>query len=372
MKVFRLWILGWLTLSALSSAVQAQAFVPLQTDDASAFVSLSPLDSGIGPVFGPGLVAQANIGGRANTNLGNVQIGFDYVRPFWSNRDFMLAVPPASAGAFPLLGDIGHVDNHFGLAPVVRYRYDIDDIGLAFSGSGSFLNLSGFLERQITDTTGGQGLLTANSSLTVINMILPEVFIRYHQDDLFSGQHHFHWSLFEDVFIDLGIGTRYSSIQQNYTGSLTNTAVAGQNQSTRYSSQSFQGFGISGSVNLTAPVKRDWVVFSNFRASIVGGENNKESTLTVTVAGVPGQSTVISQSRTEFIPIVEVEIGTQFGMELGERLRDGQPPPLFTLRLAATGQFWGNVGPLSAGSPQGYNSSHLFLAGAHVLVGFHR
>lgn len=373
MKVFRLWLLGWLALSALSSLAHAQPFVPLQAGGQGEFVSLSPLVGADGlPFANPSLVAQTNVGGRANTNLGNVQIGFDYIRPFWSSRDFMLSVPAASAGAFPLLGDVGHVDNHFGLAPVVRYKYDIDDIGLAFSGSGSFLNLTGFLERQISDTTGGQGILTASSALTLITVNLPEISLRYYHDELFPNHQHFHWSLFEDLVIDLGVGTRYSSIQQNYTGSLTNTAAAGVNQTTRYSTQSFQGFGFTAFVNFSQPVMRDWIVFSNFRGSIIGGENNKESTLTVTIAGVPGQSSVLSQNRTEFIPVMELELGTQCGLELGERLRAGLPPPLFTLRLAATGQFWGNVGPLSAGSPQGYDTSNLFLVGAHIMVGFHR
>ena len=52
----------------------------------------------------------------------------DYIRPYWSHRDFTLAVPTANAGSFPLLGDTGHVDNHFSLAAKVNLKYDVSDL----------------------------------------------------------------------------------------------------------------------------------------------------------------------------------------------------------------------------------------------------
>src|SRR4029079_2787186 len=130
--------------------------------------------------------------------------------------DFTLAVPAANAGSFPLLGDTGHVDNHFGLAPTVKYKYDIEDIGLAFKASGTFLNLTGQLERRTTGTGTGEGVLTASSTLTLITANLPEVSTRLHREELFVNPRHNHslWSMFDDVIIDLGIGTRYSSISQ--------------------------------------------------------------------------------------------------------------------------------------------------------------
>ena len=67
-----------------------------------------------------------------------------------------------------------------------------------------------------------------------------------------------------------------------------------------------------------------------------------------------------------------METGLQWGAELANSLRNGTLPPLCTIRVAAVGQFWGDVGPLSAGSPQGFRTSNLFLVGAHVMVGLHR
>lgn len=375
MRRIRLWLccLVWL---ALAQSVRAQAFVPLAAADGSAgFVSLAPAgpsNSGLFQAANPTL-SSGNVGGRGVTNVGNVQIGFDYIRPFWSNRDFMLAVPAASAGAFPLLGDVGHVDDHFGLAPIIRYKYDVEDIGLSFKATGTFLNLTGSLERRLSDNAGGQGVLTATSSLTIVTANLPEVSTRLYWDELFTGQSHLHnWSCFDDLIIDLGVGTRYSSIQQSYTGTLTNSAVGGTNTSTRYSTQNFKGLGITSSVDFTLPVKQNWVVFTNFRGSVLVGDNDKESTITVNLVGVPGTSSTINQNRTEFIPIGEIEIGTQVGYDLGQRLRDGLPPPAMTLRVAGTCQYWHNVGPLSAGSSQGFATSNLYLVGAHIMVGFHR
>jgi len=33
---------------------------------------------------------------------------------------------------------------------------------------------------------------------------------------------------------------------------------------------------------------------------------------------------------------------------------------------------WGNVGPLSAGSTQGFETSNLYLFGGHVMIGLAR
>lgn len=370
MKVTRLWTLGLLALLTLAPWARPQAFVPVQAEGAGGFVSVSAVGGMDG--VAPGMFTQATAGGRTASNVSNVQIGFDYIRPFWTSRDFTLAVPAAAAGSFPLLGDIGHVDNHFGLAPTVKYKYDIEDIGLAFKATGTFLSLTGQLERRITATGVGEGVLTANSTLTLVTANLPEVSVRLYADELFKDHGHRLWSLFDDVIIDLGVGTRYSSITQNYTGSLTNTVAGGANTSTRYSTQSFQGLGITGSIDLSCPIKQNWVLFTSMRGSILVGNNNKESNLTVNVIGTQATSDTLNQSRTEFIPVAEVALGTECGYELGQRMRDGLPPSLMTLRVAATGQFWGDVGPLSAGSPQGYGNSHLFLAGVHIMVGVHR
>jgi hypothetical protein len=187
------------------------------------------------------------------------EIGFDYIRPYWSSRDFILAVPTANAGSFPLLGDVGHVDNHFALAPRLNYKYDVSDV-----------------------------------------------------------------------------------------------------------------FALTSSLNFILPVHPSWDLFTTLRGSILVGDNNKDSSLSVNLQGQPGVSTSITQSKTEFVPVGEIEIGTAWTHAFGDVSRPEIPPALFTVRMGLTGQVWGNIGPLSAGSPQGYQTSNLFLVGAHVMVGLTR
>jgi hypothetical protein len=373
MKLRLRWTYGLLLLLTLTPAAPAQQFVPLADGTGSTFV-LNPVASGGANPFidptGSGMNLQSQVGGRSSANTNNAEIGFDYLRPYWTSRDFTLAVPAIAAPAFPILGDTGHVDNQFALVPNVKYSYHIEDTALSISANGTFLGLNGKLDQTVV-ANAGQGHLTATSSLTIIVANLPEVTGRFYCDEFFSGHSHSHWSFLDELIVDLGIGTRYSSINQTYTGDLSNTGAAGLNQTTRSSTQSYVGVGLTTKANLSLPVQDNWVFYTNVRGSILVGTNDKESTLTVNLAGA-ATTTTIKQSRTEFIPIVEVETGVQWGAELANSLRNGAPPPLCTIRVAAVGQFWGDVGPLSAGSPQGFRTSNLFLVGAHVMVGLHR
>lgn len=374
MKFIRLWTLGWLFLLSLSQLARAQQIVPLQADGGVSLVPVVGADGGLlqaGPTGIHELNARGTVAGRATSNAGDIEIGFDYLRPYWTSRDFTLAVPTANVGSFPLLGDVGHVDDHFAMVPHLKYKYNVTDLDFSINASGTFLNLTGHLDREVTNGAA-TGNLTSNSSLTIVTANLPEVSTRLYYDELFTKHSHLYCSMLDDLVIDVGVGTRYSSIDQSYTGSLTNSAAAGVNQSTRYSHQSFKGIGLTTTLNFSLPVKQDWVFFTNLRGSFLVGDNDKDSTMTVTVAGVPGISNAINQSRTEFIPIAEVELGTQWGWDLGEHLHDNAPHPLCTVRLAVAGQFWGGVGPLSAGSSQGFATSNLFLVGAHIMVGIHR
>lgn len=379
MRLLRLWSLSWLMVGALASAAYCQPFVPVQSEGQGGFVALAPEGAGAGQSLFlapgaplPGLTSQGNAGGRTASDLNNLQVGFDYLRPYWTSRDFTLAVPSANAGSFPLLGDTGHTDNNFALAPRINYQYLVTDLNFSVNAMGTFLSLTGRLERKITDTIAGTGDLTANSQLTIITANLPEFSTRVYYGDVFNKQSCFYCAFFDDLAIDLGIGTRYSSIAQNYTGALTDSVPAGANTSTRYSTQQFQGVGLTVRTDFSLPVRDNLVLFTNIRASILVGDNVKDSTLNVTVAGNPGIADAINQTQTAFIPICEMELGAEWGKELGSQLRANAPPPLFTIRVAAVGQFWGGVGPLSAGSGQAYQTSNLFLVGAHVMVGFHR
>ncbi len=330
------------------------------------------------------LLAGGTVGGHPinQTRLGTLHVGFDYLRPLWTFRDFTLAVPVNRAGDFPLLGDTGHVDNHFAFAPRVKYNYDIssalsdleDDVDFPISdvgASGTFLNLSGRLRRQVTSAGGAFGELNANSSLTIVTANLVEAGKRLRYARLVETKEREPWEPLRDLEIELRIGTRYSSIDQNYTGSLT-SGTGAANVSTRYSSQSFRGIGLTTALNFLLPRGNDWLLFFNTRASILVGDNRKDSTLTVNVIGQPAVSETIGESSSVYLPIVELELGFEWGREMALRFAGRDAVTLFSVRAALVSQFWGDVGPLSAGSTQAFRTSDLFLVGGHIMVGFHR
>jgi hypothetical protein len=369
-----------LALLALLGPARGQEAIVYQPEGAAGQIAAAPegaLTSTSGPLFLSQLPprpvsghAAGTVAGLGFTNLGDILIGFDYLRPFWTHRDFTLAVPSGSLGSFPLLGDIGHVDNSFAFVPKLVYNYHLTDYDFGISASGTFLDLNGRLQRGVATAGGATGDLTANSSLTIVVANLLEVTHEAYYTDMFGKKHT--PGCLEDLVVDLTLGTRYSSVSQNYTGSLTNGLPgAGANVSTRYSSQSFRGVGLTGSAGLALPLGEDWVLFSNTRGSLLVGDNRKDSTLTVSVAGQPGVSSNINQTKTAWIPVAECEAGVEWGMRLAQKLRAGDPQPLLTVRVAAVGQFWGDVGPLSAGSSQGFHTSNLFLVGASVMVGIH-
>jgi hypothetical protein len=377
MKLTRLWTVGCLLLLTLTQAARAQNFVPLHGEGVSFAMTPVGGEGYADPQFfaaGTAATARATVDGRSTSELGKIEIGFDYLRPFWDHRDFILAVPPANAGDFPLLGDIGHVDNHFALRPNVKFGYNVTN-ELSVKADGTFLNLTGHFERTVGPATA-QGNLNANSSLTIVTATFPEITARFYYDELFS-----HGTHLDNLVIDLGLGTRFASINQDYTGSLSNVSAAGRNETTRFSHQDFKGIGLTSSLNFTLPVHPAWDdndlrvvpawdLYTNLRGSILVGDNRKNSSLAVTVAGVPGVSNSIEQDETEFIPVAEIETGVAWTRAFGAVRTDLSA--LFTVRVGLSAQIWGNVGPLSAGSPQGFQTSNLYLVGCHVMVGFIR
>jgi hypothetical protein len=315
------------------------------------------------------LQAGGTAGGIGLSGFGAIHIGFDYLTPLWSFRDFTLAVPRENAGSFPLLGDTGHVDNHFAFAPRVDYNYLFTNWDFGVGASGTFYNLSGQLHRELSTLGLGAAQLDANSDLTIISANLVEVTKHLEYRDL-KKKDYYCFDCLEDLLIDVSIGARYSSIDQNYTGSLTNGSAA-TSQTTRYSTQSFSGFGLTTSANFGLPVKKEFLLFTNLRTSLLVGDNKRASTLTVNVAGQPGRSDSISQTNTVFLPVVELEMGFEWQTAIFKRVTDNDKQPFVTLRAAFVGQFWGDVGPLSAGSTQAFRESDLFLVGATVMVGVH-
>ena len=369
MKLARLWIAGCLCLLACRQPARAQ-FVPLHMEGTGTY-SLAPLAAPDGALFASStdVGTRASVGGRTISEFGEIEIGFDYIRPYWSHRDFTLAVPTANAGSFPLLGDTGHVDNHFSLAPKVNLKYDVSDL-FAVKATGTFLNLTGHLQRTVTSADGGVGMLTANSSMTIVTATFPEITTRFYFDELFPNHTGSH---FDDLSLDLSFGTRYGSIEQNYTGKLNNSTAAGLNESQRYSTQSFSGIGITSALHFLCPLQHEaWSLYTTLRGSVLVGDNDKDSSLSVTIAGMPGKAASIVQSETEFIPVGEFETGVQWTHLFRNVNVPDAPQTAFIVRVGLSAQVWGNVGPLSAGSTQGFETSNLYLFGGHVMIGLAR
>jgi hypothetical protein len=341
-------------------------------------ISTTPLFLEDPAVGRPGATASA-IRGHANgrtvqvvdgENLSSFAIGFDYLRPWWTHRDFQLAVPQRFAPFFPVLGDIGHVDSHFVFVPRVRYNYYFTNLDMGFTASGEFFNLTGRLQRDLGSAGNVLGNLVAQSSLTIVSITPAELSRLFEVPEFFTAGKHFDKAWLEDSVVTASLGTRYATVDQHHTGSIQVAGPGGVNVATRYASQNFRGFGLTGSANWQTPAGDNWVLFSNMRGSVLLGESRRSSTLTVAATGLPGFADTIAESKTTAVPVMEVEVGAEWGRDLGELLRMRQSRKQLTLRVAGVAQYWGGMGPLSAGSPQGFATTDLFLAGVSVQVGF--
>ncbi|MBN9524067.1 hypothetical protein J0H58_37080 [bacterium] len=309
------------------------------------------------------------VGGFGQDNHATASVGFTYLVPFWSFNAFQLPVPSGFQGLFPTFGRTGAVDTRFAYAPRVNLDYYVSDIDATVGATGTFLNLSGRVDRQAGGTNTPAGVLTANANLTLVSANVVEFGRRFAFLDLFPEKNP-HKPAVVDSVVELRIGTRFVSVDQNYTGTLTGAAGGGTNLSTRFSSQSFRGIGLTGAATWELPYDTSWVFFSTTRLSVLVGEDRRNSTVAVSVVGQPGFSDSRLDSRTVLVPVSELEVGADWGMDLATRLREGLEPPRFVIRVAAVGQYWGGLGPLSAGSTQNFQSTDLFLVGGHVQAGF--
>jgi hypothetical protein len=321
---------------------------------------------------------RGTVGGFGQDNQANASVGFTYLVPLWSFRTFQVPVPPGFEGRFPAFGGSGPVDSRFAYAPRANIDYYVADLDATIGATGTFINLTGRVDRQVSGTTTPAGLLTANGNLTLISANIPEFGRRFAFLDLFPdwypGKHgHGGGEGLVDAVVELRIGTRYVSVDQNYTGSLTAAGTggaAGASVATRFSSQTFRGVGVTGAATWELPRGDSWVFFSTTRLSAVLGENRRNSNLTVAAPDAAAFAAAEFDSRTVFVPVAELEAGVDWGLELAARLREGLEPPKFTVRVAAVGQYWGGLGPLSAGSTQGFRGTDLFLVGGYVQAGF--
>jgi hypothetical protein len=87
-------------------------------------------DSLSGPLFGDNL---------------RVDLGFEYLRPHYSNRATTLVVPPGAAAAFPARASLGDVTHDFAFIPRFGIQYTFADTGLGVGASGKLFTIQGDL-----------------------------------------------------------------------------------------------------------------------------------------------------------------------------------------------------------------------------------
>ncbi len=311
------------------------------------------------------------VGGFGQNSHANASVGFTYLVPFWSFQAFQLAVPKHFESQFPVFGTTGTVDSEFAYAPRVNLDYYVDEIDATIGASGTFLSLSGRIDRQAGGTTGPAGQLTANANLTLVSANLVEFGRQYAFSDLFPRKAE-HKGL-ADTIVDLRIGTRYVSVDQNYTGTVTSSGVGtpGSAITNRFSTQTFRGIGLTSAMTWEIPYGTNWAFYSTTRLSVLLGDNRRNSSISVAVPGQPAFADVQFENRTLLVPVTELEMGAEWGEELAVRLREGLPMPQFVVRVAGVGQYWGGLGPLSAGdSRQKFRDTDLFLVGGYIQAGF--
>lgn len=321
-----------------------------------------------GPTASPttdGVVRGLN-GGIPVGNKVTASIGFTYLVPLWSFRAFELAAPEGYKQYFPVFGRTGPVDANFGYAPRINLDYYIQDVDLGVAASGTFVNLSGRIDRQQAGTTGGNAQLTASSTVTLVSANLLEFHRLFAFEGLFPNKELRHQNVADSV-LDLRIGTRYVALDQNYNGTL----LGGGNVTTRFSTESYRGIGITLGQIWTIPLGDDWATFMSLRESVLIGDSRRNSSVTATVTGLPTLTATQLETRTQLVPVGELESGVDWGRDLGTRLRDGRGPPQFSIRVSGVAQYWGGLGPLSAASTQGFRTTDLFVIGAYVNAGFH-
>ena len=301
----------------------------------------------------------------------NFDIGFEYIRPFWSNRGFHLSVPGATPSSPLLLGDAGDVQHDFDFVPKIRYEYEINDLGLGVQASGELLSLNATLKRTLT-TDAGTGVLDASSKLEIVVANILEGTKSFLLKDLLKDCDCLEKWHVDESLVEVTIGTRYSSLHQKFEATLTN----GPNSGRLLSTQDFTGIGLTSSLSFQWPIGGSFVLYHGVRGSLLIGDNGRDSTFTLTVPGTAGanRQVTLGESKTDLLPVGELEVGIAWGMELGSPLLSpaaAAPKPLAWVKVGLAGQIWGDAGMLSAAEvPPHLHDSNLYLVGFSVLVGF--
>jgi hypothetical protein len=271
-----------------------------------------------------------------------VDIGFEYLRPTRSFRDNGLVIPAVAAGAFPQAAQIGDLSHDFAFIPRFGIEYKFSDLGFGVAASGKLFNLRGDVRRSVS-TASGSAVLNAEDNVNVGIANFLEGVLRF---DLDPNRHHQDRWLHDPKAIGT-FGARYSYVGQNLSTSL----VSGENLINLTSTQDFNGFGITGSLGALCQVgDRGLGIYGFSRGSVLAGRNNRTSTYSVVVPGIPGASTAdqITDLRTILIPVGEFEAGLSWMKPVPVRAAATNLAPLTWIRAGMAAQVWGGMGLLEA------------------------
>jgi hypothetical protein len=291
-----------------------------------------------------------------------VDIGFEYIQPYFSSRAVTLTVPVGVGGV--LVGDSGNFSHNFAFVPRFGLAYEFSDLGFGVGASAKLLSLSGHDQRTI-NSVDGSGSLNVQSGVDIAAVNLLEG-----TKDIYLGDCKcFEDTCLADCSLVATLGARYSHVRQDYSASLT----SGTNVGSLTATQSYDGFGLTTSLGSLCPLAGHFFLYSNVRGSILVGPNNRSTTVTVVVpAGATGSAgTVVTEDKTTFIGAAEVELGVAWSKELPP----ATPAPTHTgsllwFKAGFVGQLWGDLGLLSAtNQPQNFSHSDLLLLGFTVIAG---
>ena len=298
-----------------------------------------------------------------------VDIGFEYLRPNYTNRATTLVVAPTAPDAFPVRGPLGDVTHDFAFIPRFGIEYVFpNSVGLGVGASGKLFTIQGDLRRTVAGTTG-IGVLNAENTLTIGSANVLEGLIRFNLSRLEKCK----GTVLEDWMLLGSVGARYAYVRQDFTTSL----ASGANLATLTATQDFTGFGVTGALGLLCPIDEDrrLALYGLSRGSVLAGRNNRTSTFsTVVVAPGASSSGQLTERKTTLIPAGEFEVGVSWGLPLRTATPSGALPPVLWLRGGFVTQIWGGLGlpdpPLGSSLRGGtFRQSSLVLYGFTILAG---
>jgi len=302
-----------------------------------------------------------------------IGLGFEYLRPHYTNRATRLVVPPGAAAAFPVSGALGDVTQEFAFVPRFGLEYVFPDTaGLGVGASGKLFTLQGDLRRTITGA-GTSGVLNAENTLTIGSANVLEGLIRFPLNKM----EFFQDCSLEHVTLLGSIGGRYGYVRQDFTSSLT----SGPNLASLTATQDFTGFGITGSLGAICPLgeKERFAIYGLSRGSLLVGRNNRTSTFSTVIAADGSTAGQLTERKSQLVPVGEFELGVSWGLPLGkQRVGLGAPmQPLVWVRAGAITQIWGGLGllePPPASTLQGatFAGAPLLLYGFTIQIGLTR